>query len=641
MNRTSLSQWWHDCRRHIRHLPAALRLVWAAARGWTLAWAGLLLLQGAIPAASVYLTKVVVDAVAAAIGGGLSWDVAATVGGPAALLGGLLVLREAAGGVKSWVQTAQSELLRDHVKHLLHTQAARLDLAYFEDASYHDLMSRANEEADGRTLSLLQNLGLLAQHSITLGGVALILLPYGLWVPLALFAATGPALWVALRHKQRHHDWWDGTTDQRRWAAYYSHMLTHPLAVPEIRLLQLGTPFQAEYDRIRTALRDGNLQLKREQSLAHLGAGTWSLLVTTGVMGWLGVRALRGSATLGDLALFYRAFSESSSLLSTLLSSLGSLYADLLFLEHLFGYLALEPTLTEPENPVSVPTRFVSGLRFEQVGFRYPGSEDWVLRQFDLAIPAGTTVAVVGPNGAGKSTLAKLLCRIYDPQEGRVTLDGTDLCAFESSALRRQMTVMFQHPMRYVATAGDNIRFGNIHREAPRASVEAAAEIGGAAALIQRLPQGYDTLLGKQFQGGTELSGGQWQRLTLARALFQQAPFVILDEPTSYMDTWAEMQWLDRFYTHVQDRTALVVTHRFTTAMRADVIYVMDEGTVIESGSHDELLQQDGMYAASWRDQTTPGAHATGPAPQPNGQTAQASDGSSGLDSQATSIPCP
>lgn len=596
---------WKAFRQRARYLPNALRLVWAAASGWTVAWAILLVLQGVIPAATVYLTKVVVDAVAEAMGAGLSWEVAATVVGPAVVLGGLLLLQEAFGGVMSWVQTAQSELLRDHIKSRLHEQASTLDLGYFEDSAYNDLMTRANEEADGRTLSLLQNLGQMIRHGITLGGVAVILVPYGLWLPLALIGATLPALWVAVRHKQRHHDWWDRTTDQRRWVNYYSTMLTHPVAAPEMRLLQLGDYFQREYGRLRTSLREKNLELKRSQSVARLGAGAWSLLVTTGVMGWMGMRALQGTATMGDLALLYRAFSESSGLLRTLLSSLGSLYADLLFLEHLFTYLSLESTVERPADPVPVPVIVESDIRFENVGFRYPGSDEWVLRHFDVTLPAGATVAIVGPNGAGKSTLTKLLCRFYDPQEGRVSIGGVDLRSFDPSVLRRRMTVMFQHPMRYVATAADNVRFGDVHADANPGRLEAAVKAGGASRLMERLVDGDDTLLGKQFKGGTELSGGEWQRLTLARAFYRQAPLVILDEPTSYMDSWAEMQWLERFYKHVQDRTALIITHRFTTAMHADVIFVMREGEIVERGTHDELVDTGGMYASSWQAQTT------------------------------------
>jgi len=319
-------------------------------------------------------------------------------------------------------------------------------------------------------------------------------------------------------------------------------------------------------------------------------------------------RALQGRAQLGDLALFYRAFDQGQGLMRTVLSSLGTLYADALFLEHLFTFLDIEPdTKATAQPPAPVPTTITHGITFERVGFRYPDSEVWVLRAFSLHVPAGATVAVVGANGAGKSTLLKLMCRFYDPQEGRILLDGTDIRTFNPAELRRRIAVMFQYPVHYIATAAENIALGDVHTDLngeEHAAIRQAAQGAGADAFIQELPSGYDTLLSKQFDGGVELSGGQWQRISLARAFYREAPIVILDEPTSFMDSWAEAAWLDRFHQLTEHRTALIITHRFTTAMRADHIIVMERGAIVEQGTHEALLDEGGRYAQSWRTQT-------------------------------------
>jgi ATP-binding cassette subfamily B protein len=617
------------------YLLRALRLVWIAAWGWTLLWGVFLVLRGTIPAATVYLTKWLVDAVAESLGGGLGWETVEPVLIPAALVGSLMLLAEVIGGLMNWVQTAQSEYLRDHIKERIHEKAVAVDLAYYESPAYYDHMAMATDEAEGRTLSLLQNLGQMVQSSITLAGVALLLLPYAWWLPLALLASTLPALWVVLVHRRRQHNWWEETAPERRWVHYFSRVLTRPYAAPEVRLLALGTHFRDRYRALRKMLREGLIDLVGQQNWARLGAAGIGLLVTLAVMVWMGLRALRGSATLGDLALFYRAFTEGKGLMQTLLNGAGSVYGDALYLEHLFTFLELSPQITDPDNPVALPAATAREIRFDDVGFQYPGSDEWALRHFSLTIPAGKTVAVVGPNGAGKSTLTKLLCRFYDPQAGRILIDGVDLRALSLEALRQEVTVMFQYPMQYIATAAENIRMGDRAAASTRpdsdpldrARVKRAARAGGAHEIIDRLPNGYDTLLGKQFQDGVELSGGQWQRITLARAFYREAPLVVLDEPTSFMDSWAELRWLERFRRLVHDRTAVIITHRFTTAMQADLIFVMMDGQVVESGSHDALVAEGGMYADSWRAQTTvrriadapdDGTCPNGAAPEPN-----------------------
>jgi ATP-binding cassette subfamily B protein len=242
-------------------------------------------------------------------------------------------------------------------------------------------------------------------------------------------------------------------------------------------------------------------------------------------------------------------------------------------------------------------------IRFRQVSFQYPGSDRTALRDLDLAIPAGQVAAIVGTNGAGKSTLVKLLCRFYDPQQGRIELDGIDVRDLALGDLRGAVTVLFQEPVHYNASVAENIALDPDAAVAKRPAIEAAARAAGAEALIEGLPEGYETLLGKWFGGGVELSTGEWQRLALARAFMRPSRLILLDEPTSAMDSWAEADWIRRFRALATGRTAVIVTHRFTTAMQADVIYVMDEGRVSEHGSHEELLRHDGAYAQSWRAQ--------------------------------------
>jgi ATP-binding cassette subfamily B protein len=283
----------------------------------------------------------------------------------------------------------------------------------------------------------------------------------------------------------------------------------------------------------------------------------------------------------------------------SLLDGVGQVYTNALFLGNLFDFLALRPGVTDPPRPVAAPRILQTGIRFRQVTFRYPGSERVALRDFNLTIPAGQVAALVGPNGAGKSTLIKLLCRLYDPDAGRIEVDGIDLKSLEIAKLRRLIAVLFQQPVHYSATVSENIKLGSL-TDAGRAEVEEAARAAGADEPVAHLPHGYDTLLGKWFAGGTELSVGEWQRLALARAFLRQAPILLLDEPTSAMDSWAEADWHERFRRLAAGRTVLIITHRFTTAMRADIIHVMVEGRIAESGAHPELVARGGLYARSW-----------------------------------------
>ena len=380
--------------------------------------------------------------------------------------------------------------------------------------------------------------------------------------------------------------------------------MTAAEAAAELRLFGLGRHFQSAYQTLRRRLRNERLQMLKQQSLAELFAGVLALLITGAALTWMVWQAMRGQVTLGDLALIYVAFNQGQRLMRSLLQNVGQLYANSLFLSNLFEFLALESLVMEPSpDKAKTPRGLYEEISFKQISFRYPESQREALDDFSLTVPAGQIVAIVGPNGAGKSTLIKLLCRFYDPASGSIEIDGTDLKQMPTRHLRGLVTVLFQQPVHYNVTVSENIEYGDLEREPEMSEIQAAVEAAGAEEIVSRLPDGYRSLLGRWFAGGTELSVGEWQRIALARAFLRRAPIIILDEPTSALDPWAEADWLDRFRRLAAGRTAIVITHRLTTAMHADVIHVMEQGRIVESGNHDQLLKRDGRYAESWNRQ--------------------------------------
>lgn len=595
----------------LTYWPRALRLIWSATPNWTLAWALLLVVQGLLPIASVYLTKMLVDSLVAVVGAGGNRELLRHAVLMLLLAAAVILLTEVLQSVVDWVRTAQAESVQDFIKGSVHRQSAAMDMAFYESPEFYDHLEQSYNEAANRPLAILESSGGLVQNGITLVAMAAVLANYSKWLPLLLLIGTLPAFFFVLHFDRQYHRWWKRATTDRRWSQYYDAILTQNWAAAELRLFGLENYFQSKYQTLRRRLRGERLRQMRKQSLAKLAGGGSALLVTGISMIWMMGRALNGSFTLGDLALFYQAFNKGQGLMRGLLGNVGQIFTNSLYLEHLFKFLELKPTITSPAEPVPAPAVLKGGIRFHEVTFSYPGSQRSALHSFDLFIPAGRVIAIVGPNGAGKSTLLKLLCRFYDPESGHIELDGTDIRDLSIEDLRGMITVLFQLPVLYLSTARENIALGDIEANPTASQIEAAARGAGAHEVISRLPEGYDTLLGKSFAAGAELSAGEWQRVAMARAYLRQSRIIILDEPTSFMDSWAESDWFDRFRTLAQGRTAIVITHRFTIAMRADIIHVMDEGQIVESGTHQELMAIEGRYARSWMAQMRAAATAT------------------------------
>jgi ATP-binding cassette subfamily B protein len=580
-----------------RQLPTgrhALALVWRAAGWWTAAWGILLVAQGLVPAGLALLLRTLVNRLVTSPG----WS---AIAAPAIGIAALWVVAQLLSSALSWVRAAQAEYVQDEVHRLIHVQALRVDLAFYDDPDSYDRLYRAHVDAISQPLALLESLGSLVQNGLGFLVLAGILWTYASWLPMLLVFTAVPGLLLVARQTLKEHRWQIEHTFEERRVRYLDWTMTDLCAAAELRLFDLGTYHRKTFQLLRESLRNGKLRLVRQGAGTELAAGLLAWAGSIVGLGWMLHQTIVGIVKLGDLLLCFQAFQQCQLLLRSLLEGAGKIYRSLLFIENLDDFLKIEPTILsgkagEPELPAK------PAIRFEAVSFTYPGGFHRALDRFNLEIPAEKVVALVGHNGAGKSTLIKLLCRFYDPDEGRVLLDGVDLRELDQDALRRCITVLFQEPVHYCATASENIAYGDVSRLKDKAEIWEAARNAGALDPIERLPAGFETMLGKSF-GGAELSVGEWQRVALARAFFRQASLIVLDEPTSAMDSWAEQDWLNRFRTLTAGKTALMITHRFTTAMHADIIHVMDKGRVVESGTHAQLVALGEAYASSWRAQ--------------------------------------
>ncbi|MEM9806547.1 MAG: ABC transporter ATP-binding protein [Cyanobacteria bacterium P01_D01_bin.56] len=578
-----------------QRLTPALRLVWHSSPRWTTTRLCLVIFQGILPLASVYLVKLLVDAITTQSANPqqvLQQSMPLLIGVVATTLI-TLVCR----AFSDLVNTAQSQRVSDYMRSVLHAKSIAIDLAYYENPRYHDTLQRAQQEATTRPNQILTRLAQVGQNSISLIAMVGLLLALHWGIAIVLLLAALPTVLVRLRYTRQLYHWQRIWTPVDRKSMYFSWLIIGEMFAKEIRLFGLGDLFSQRFDHLRQQIYQAKLKLISQRAFAFLGAQLLAGLLVGAVYGWILYQALYGSLQLGDLVLYHQALQRGQSSLKAVTSSLSGLYEDNLFLANLYDFLDLTPTIVSPATPKSMPVPMEKGIVFDRVSFSYADSSRQALKDISLEVKPGETIALVGENGSGKTTLIKLLCRLYDPTDGKITVDGIDLRDLDTDNLRQHISVIFQDYAKYHLSAQDNIWLGNINLPQTDDSIVTAAKKSGAHEVITRLPQGYDTMLGKLFEGGEELSIGQWQKVALARAFLRESQVIVLDEPTSAMDPQAEYEVFKSFRELIQDQAAILITHRLSTVRMADRIYVMDQGRIVESGNHEQLMARRGTYA--------------------------------------------
>jgi ATP-binding cassette subfamily B protein len=498
---------------------------------------------------------------------------------------------------------------RTFAEHVLHARlnldvnsriirkALELDLAYFENPEYYDKLQNARREADYRGLQIVNGGFYLIQNVITLVSFGVLLVRFSPILALVLFAATIPSFIAQSKYAELNFRVLSWRAPEARRLSYLEYLLTDFDSVKEVRLFGLGEPLLARYASLFWTFLKQDQSIAQKRSLASFGWGMLATLSYYVSYAWIVWSAVGNLITLGDMTLYLGIFRGSQSTFEAIFNGLSELYENALFMSNLFTFLELKPQMVPPEHPVPVPLQICHGIELRGVSFKYAGQDEWALRDVNLTINAGETIALVGPNGAGKTTLIKLLTRLYDPTEGQILLDGVDLREFDIRELRQRIGVIFQDFVRYHLAARENVGFGQIDAVDDHPRVVRAAVKSGASKVIDALPQGYDTTLGRWFSDGRDLSGGEWQKIALARAFMRDCRVLVLDEPTAALDAENELLVFNQFRELAAGKIAVLISHRFSTVRMADRIFVVEQGRISEEGTHGALLALGGTYA--------------------------------------------
>lgn len=578
-----------------RYSKEALILVWTTDKRLTLILAALTLIAGVIPGAIAYVGKLIVDAVVLAAESNLAadrWLVLKWIG----LEAGLIISMAAAQRGLMVAQSLLRALLGQRVNVMILEKAQKLELSHFEDSEFYDKMTRARREASSRPLSLVTRTFGLVQNGITLLTYGWLLIQFSWLAVVGLLVAALPSFLVETYFSGAAFRLFRWQVPETRKRNYLEWLLAREDFVKEVKLFGTGELFLARYREIFEKLYKEDKALTLKRGLWGFLLGILSSVAFYGAYGWIGWSAAMGWITLGEMTMYLLIFKQGQSSIAASLTAIGKMYEDNLYLSNLYEFLQEE--IDTRDGSAQAGPKPGDGVRFEEVSFIYPGQTAPALDKISLHLQPGQKLALVGENGSGKTTLIKLLARLYLPTEGRILLDGRDVNEWELHALRERIGVIFQDFVRYQLKVGENIGVGDVAHFDARNQQQDAAEKGMAHPFIEEMDQGYDTQLGRWFKGGRELSGGQWQKIALSRAFMRkQADILVLDEPTSAMDAQAEAHIFDHFRQVTQKQMAILISHRFSTVRMADQIVVLAKGKIIERGSHEELIEQNGHYA--------------------------------------------